>query len=279
MRALAIAVLGLWVLVAALAPWLADGAGTVDLTRVLDGPRLSLAGAFGYDELGRSIAQRVALAARNAALVAGAVVLIAGSFGTLVGLFAALRGGWADLLARRVTDALLAFPGLVLAIALAAVLQPGLASVIAALAVAGWMGFARLARGQALVLRNAEHVLAAQALGCTPARIVWRHLLPRAAGPLAVQAAGALAAAVTAEAGLAFLGLGVPPPAPSWGGMLREAGRYLPVAAHYVWAPGLALGAVALAAGILADAGTGAPRRGARPGRWRALILLRFNRP
>lgn len=252
-RTLAAGLLVLWGVVALAAPWLGTQAQAVDLERVLAGPSLETHGLLGYDELGRPIVDRVAHGARSAALVAGIAVVLAASFGSLVGLYAGLRGGWPDLLVRRTVDALLAFPGLVLAIALAAVLQPGLVSVTAALAVAGWMGFARLARGEALRLRHAEHVLAARALGAGTGRVLWCHLLPLAAGPLLVQAASALAGAVSAEAALSFLGLGVPPPAPSWGGMLREAGRYLVTAPHYVWGPGLALTAVTLAAGILAD--------------------------
>jgi peptide/nickel transport system permease protein len=253
----AFGVLALWALIALAAPWWAQGANAVDLGRVLAGPAAGAHALLGYDELGRPLADRTALGARGAALVAGAAVLIAGAGGTLLGLGAALRGGTVDLALRRLVDALLAFPGIVLALALAAALGPGRASLTAALALSMWMGFARLARGQALTLRGAEHVLAARALGCGPWRILRRHLLPRAAGPLLVHGAGALAAAVVAEAGLSFLGLGVPPPESSWGGLLREAGRYLPVAPHYLLGPGLALGAVTLAAGILADAGTG----------------------
>jgi peptide/nickel transport system permease protein len=185
--------------------------------------------------------------------VALSVVAVAGVLGTLVGTLAAYRGGWVDRLLTAVVDVFMAFPGLLLAIALAGVLGPGLDNLVIALAAVGWVGYARLARAQALSLRHREHVLAAVALGSGTARIVVRHLLPLMAGPLVVEATFGLASAVVAEAGLSFLGIGVQPPDASWGTMIREGVRYVLVAPHLVLAPGLALSAVVLAVNLAGD--------------------------
>lgn len=152
-----------------------------------------------------------------------------------------------------VVDIFLAFPGILLAIALAGLLGPGLDNVVIALTTVGWVGYARLARAQVLSLKQREHVQAAEALGSNRWRIMRRHLLPLMAAPLIVEATFGVAAVIVAEAGLSFLGLGVQPPAASWGAMIRDGTRYLLVAPHLVLAPGLALLAVVLAVNLLGD--------------------------
>jgi peptide/nickel transport system permease protein len=142
---------------------------------------------------------------------------------------------------------------LLLAIALAGALGPGIGNVILALGIVGWVGYARLARGQVLALKQADHVLAAQAIGAQPWRIILRHLLPLITAPLIVEASFGVASAIIAEAGLSFLGLGVQPPAASWGSMIRDGTRYMLVAPHLVVFPGLTLMAVVLAANMLGD--------------------------
>ena len=153
----------------------------------------------------------------------------------------------------RIVDIFLAFPGILLAIALAGILGPGIENVVIALAAVGWVGFARLARAQTLSLKNREHIQAAIALGCRLPRIVLRHLLPLLAAPLIVEATFGVAGAVIAEAGLSFLGLGVQPPAASWGSIIRDGTRYLLVAPHLVIAPGVALMLVVLSVNLLGD--------------------------
>jgi len=162
-------------------------------------------------------------------------------------------GGWADHVLVRVIDVFLAFPGILLAIALAGVLGPGLDNVIIALAAVGWVGYARLARAQVLVLKNSDQVVAARALGAKATRIIRSHLIPMISAPLIVEASFGFAGVVIAEAGLSFLGLGVQPPTASWGSMIREGTDYMLVAPHVVIAPGLALMTVVLAVNLLGD--------------------------
>jgi peptide/nickel transport system permease protein len=173
--------------------------------------------------------------------------------GTLVGTLTAYCGGWWDRVAVLLVDTFLAFPGILLAIALAGLLGPGIENVIMALTAVGWVGYARLSRAQVLSLVNREHVQAAVVLGNRRWRIVRRHLLPLMAAPLIVEATFGVAAVVIAEAGLSFLGLGVQPPTASWGTMIRDGTRYMLVAPHMVLAPGVAIMLIVLAVNLLGD--------------------------
>lgn len=247
----ALVLLATWLAAALLAGPYAAEARAVVLERTFAPP--SAAVVLGADDLGRSVALRLLLGARVSLAVALAVVVASAAVGILVGLLAAWLGGLADLLLCRLIDVFLAFPGLLLAIALAGLLGPGLGNVVIALGLVGWVGFARLARAQALALARREHVLAARALGTAAPRILWRHLLPPMRGPLVVEATFALAAVIVAEAGLSFLGLGVQPPTPSWGSMLRDGTRYLLFAPHLVLAPACALASVVVAINLLGD--------------------------
>jgi peptide/nickel transport system permease protein len=244
-------VLALWALSALAGPWLPLAPDRIDLTRILDAPG---AGAWlGTDDLGRSVLDRLLVGARTSFVVALGVVLISALLGTLIGAAAGAAGGWTDLVIVRIIDVFLAFPGILLAIALAGLLGPGLGNVVIALAAVGWVGYARLARAQVLSLRGRDHVLAARALGVGGPRILFRHLLPLALAPLLVEATFGVAAIVIAEAGLSFLGLGVQPPAASWGSMIRDGVAYMLVAPHLVLAPGLALMLVVLAVNLAGD--------------------------
>lgn len=209
---------------------------------------------LGTDELGRSVLARLMSGARISLLVAVATVLVSATIGIAVGLVAGYLGGLVDRVVGRVIDVFLAFPGMLLAIAMAAMLGPGIDNVIIALSVMGWVGYARLVRVQVMTLRRRDHVLAAQALGRGQVAIMRRHLLPLVLAPVWVEASFGMAAAVVAEAGLSFLGLGVQPPEASWGGMIRDGVRYLLVAPHLVLAPGVALFGVVLAANLFGDA-------------------------
>lgn len=244
-------VLSLWLLAALGAPLLPLDPYTVKLPQLLAGPG---AGHWlGTDELGRPVLDRLLLGARVSLVVALVVVSISAVTGVLIGTLAGFAGGVVDRAIGWLIDVFLAFPGILLAIALAAVLGPGLGNTLFALAVMGWVGFARLARVQALALRHSEHVQAARALGAGPGRIVLRHLWPLMAAPLLVEASFGVAGTVVAEAGLSFLGLGVQPPQASWGSMIRDGVRYMLVAPHLVLAPGLALSLVVLAVNRLGD--------------------------
>lgn len=209
---------------------------------------------LGQDKLGRDVLARTLAGARVSLTVALAAVAVSVTIGTGVGALAGFVGGSADLALMRVVDVLLAFPGLLLAIALAGALGPGTANVILALSVIGWTGYARLVRGEVRRIRAREHVEAAVALGVPTRLVLTRHVLPLVAAPVAVQATFGAAAAVVAEASLSFLGVGVQPPSPSWGAMLAEARSFVVEAPHLIVAPGIALTAFVLALHLLGDA-------------------------
>jgi len=208
---------------------------------------------FGRDALGRDVLSRLLYGARVSFVVGAATLAISLLVGVTLGAASGWVGGWLDEVLVRVIDVFLAFPGLLLAIALAAVLGPSLSNVVIALSVLGWPGYARLARAEVAGLRRREFVHAAEALGARPARIVLAHVLPLAAPTLLVQATFGMAGAIVAEASLSFLGLGVTPPTPSWGSMIAEGRTFMLVAPHVILFPGLALAATVLALQLLGD--------------------------
>ena len=213
----------------------------------------SLAHPFGLDELGRDILARVLAGARISFLVGFTVVTVSSAFGTLLGAIAGYFGGRIDDLISRVIDTLLAFPGLLLAIALVAVLGPSLANVLFALTIIGWVGYARLVRGQVLRAREFEYVQAAKALGASTTRILWRHIIPTALPAVVVQATLGMAGAIIGEASLSFLGLGVQPPTPSWGTMLNGGRAHILDAPHLTLFPGVAIALLVLGLNFLGD--------------------------
>jgi len=217
----------------------------------LQGP--SLAHPFGLDELGRDVLARIVHGARVSMAVGLAVVTVSSLLGTLLGATAGYFGGRVDDLISRVIDVLLAFPGILLAIALVAVLGPSLVNVVLALCVIGWVGYARLVRGVTLKIRELDFVQAARALGASPPRILLRHVIPGALPALAVQATLGMAGAILAEASLSFLGLGVQPPTPSWGTMLDAGRSHLFDAPHLTIFPGLSIAALVLGFNFVGD--------------------------
>jgi len=166
---------------------------------------------------------------------------------------AAWFGGWWDKATVLVIDIFIAFPGILLAIALSGLMGPGIMNAVVALSVVGWVGFARLARAQTLTVKHREHVTAAQALGTDTVSIAIHHILPLIMAPLVIEATFAIAGTVIAEAGLSFLGLGVQAPDPSWGSMIRDGARFMLVAPHMVLAPGMAILLVVLSINLLGD--------------------------
>ncbi|HSV17222.1 MAG TPA: ABC transporter permease [Casimicrobiaceae bacterium] len=239
-------------LVAVFAPWIApqDPLAT-SWGAIRKAP--SAAHWFGTDDIGRDVLSRVIYGAR-ASLLAGVVsVLISLSIGVPVGLLAGYAGGKTDLLISRLTDALLACPFLILAIALAAFLGPSLTNAMIAIGISATPVFIRLTRGQALAVKAEDFILAARAVGNPPWRIAIRHVLPNVAPALIVQATLAIAAAVIAEASLSFLGLGQQPPAPSWGSMLNTAKNYVDNAPWMAVWPGLSIFLLVLSFNLVGD--------------------------
>jgi peptide/nickel transport system permease protein len=226
-------------------------AATQELARRLEGP--SLSHPFGLDELGRDILARILAGARISLMVGIAVVSVSSLAGMFFGSLAGYFGGLVDDAISRVIDVLMAFPGILLAIALVAVLGPSLTNVVLALSVIGWVGYARLVRGQALRAREFEYVQAARALGAGAPRIVVRHVLPTAFPAVVVQATLGMAGAIIAEAALSFLGLGVQPPTPSWGTMLDAGRSHLFDAPHLTIFPGLSIAILVLGFNFLGD--------------------------
>lgn len=223
----------------------------IDLDQVLAAP--SRAHPFGCDALGRDLLARALWGARISLGIAAVVVSVSVIIGSLIGGASALAGGPIDELLMRTVDVVLAFPGILLAIALAAILGPGLVDLVIALAAMGWTGYARLVRGELLSLRERDYVIAAQGLGASPVRLLFFHLLPGVAAPIAVQASFGVGGIIIAEAALSFLGLGIPPPQPTWGGMLDEGRAFLLVAPHLTTVPGVAIGISVLGFNFLGD--------------------------
>lgn len=242
------------VILAVGAPWLAPyNPASQDLPARLAAP--SAAHWMGTDELGRDVLSRVIYGARVSMLVSVCVVLGAGILGLILGAVAGYFGGWFDNFVNIILiNAFLSFPGILLAIAFAAFLGPGLDKVIMALTITGWAGYARLARAQVLQAKEMDYVTAARSLGASHVRILWRHLLPNIIQPVLVQATIALAGAILAESTLSFLGLGVLAPMSSWGAMLNDARSHLFDAPHLVVFPALAVMSAVLAFNLLGDA-------------------------
>jgi peptide/nickel transport system permease protein len=239
---------------ALLAPWIAVHSPTAqDLpSRLMPPDRHHW---FGTDELGRDVLARTLYGARISLTVGFSVVLGAGVVGLAIGSLAGYFGGWFDTIVNvLLINAFLSFPGILLAIAFAAFLGPGIDKVILTLVITGWAGYARLARAQVLKVKEMEFVLAARSLGASHTRILLRHLLPNTLPPVLLQATIGLAGAILAESTLSFLGLGVLAPAPSWGAMLNDARSHLFDAPHMVIFPALGIILAVLAFNLLGDA-------------------------
>jgi peptide/nickel transport system permease protein len=252
-----IGVVLLLVLLAILAPYVAPHDPVLPSLRTRLRPPVWLEGGswrhvFGTDHLGRDILSRIIYGSR-ASLIAGvAVVAIAGSFGTVIGLVSGFRGGRVDTLMMRWVDVHIAFPGLLISLLIIAVLKPSLVTVVIALSINGWMVFARLVRSIVLSARQLPYVEAAEVIGCRPSRTIFRHILPNLAAPLMTLAVLEFARIVLAEAALSFLGVGIQPPATSWGLDVSSGRNYLFNAWWVVTFPGLAITITVLGINFLA---------------------------
>ena len=247
------AMIVVFVVLALFAPWIApQDPAHIDLPARLMGP--SSSHWFGTDELGRDILSRVIYGARVSMLVGTCVVATSLTLGLILGSIAGYYGGFLDRFLNIILmNAFMAFPGILLAIAIVAFIGPGLFNVVLALSIGGWVGYARLVRAQVLAVKEREFVEAARALGANDLRIVVRHILPNIIQPVIVQAAIGMAGAILAEATMSFLGLGVPPPTATWGSMLSDGRSHLFDAPHLVLFPALAVMLAVLSFNFVGD--------------------------
>ncbi len=250
-----VTVIAIMLVMALFAPLVArQDPNAIDLINLLDPP--SRAHWLGTDVQGRDVWARLVYGARVSLAVGLVSQAIAVSLGVTLGLLAGFYRGWVDEVVMRLADVTLAFPTLLLLIAMSAALQPSMGVVFVTIGVVGWAGMARLVRGQVLVVRDLEYVQAARALGAKPRRIMLLHVLPNVVGPVVIAATLGIAGAIMAEAALSFLGLGIQPPTASWGSMIAD-GRDLDQLRNAPWtslSPGLAIGAAVLGFNLLGDA-------------------------
>ncbi len=249
---LSLIILGLWLLMVLLVPVLELHPNEITLEKILlssDGQSF-----FGYDDLGRPLFDRLMVGAYTSFVITFGVIFVSLIAGTCIGVISGYVGGHWDHFIVRIIDIFLAFPGILLAIALSGLMGPGITNVIIALSVVSWVGYARLSRAQVMAIKQREHVQSAQALGASHSRIIIVHILPLIIAPLIIEFTFGIASVVIAEAGLSFLGLGVQAPEASWGSMIRDGTQYLLMAPHMVLVPGVSLMLVVLAVNMLGDA-------------------------
>lgn len=246
-----IVVLVLFVLVGIFAPWLAPMDPLEISTNRRGAP--SMENWLGTDEVGRDILSRIIYGSRVSLRVGLVAISIALGFGSVLGMIAGYVGGWVDTIIMRLTDVMLAFPGILLAIAVVAVLGPSLFNVMIAVGIESIPAYIRTARGSTLSVKEMEYVTAARTSGCTSARIIMKQIMPNVAGPLIVLSTIGIAGSILSAAGLSYLGLGAQPPTPEWGAMLSSARAFVRDAWWIATFPGIAIMVVVLALNLVGD--------------------------
>jgi len=247
------AIIGLLILMAVFAPVFAPYDPITDIFRGMRGVGPSPAHPFGFDHLGRDLLSRVIYGSRVALLVGLVATGIAVAIGIVVGAVAGYFGGWVDMLLSRVVDTLMAFPIIALLVVLAAVLGPSLMTTIVVIGATGWARFARVVRADVMSLKEQDFIMAARASGVRDWRIIWRHLLPNVMGPIIVLASLGIGGIIILESALSFLGLGVRPPNPSWGGTLADGRAFILRFPHIAFFPGLMIVITVLAFNFIGD--------------------------
>ncbi len=240
-----------FILIGTFGPWLIGDQGLlIHLDMELKGPS---AGRLGFAENGVDVLTSLIYGARISLLIAMTSTVISLSIGIVYGAISGFFGNRIDAIMMRIIDMLLAFPGLLLAIYIAAILSPKTINVVFALCATGWVGYARVVRAQVLSIKNYDYVIAATSLGAKTHRIILIHIIPNILGPIIIQASFGLASLILAEAALNFLGLGVPPGTPSWGALLDQGVSYLFIAPHLAIFPGICIGITVLGFNFLGD--------------------------
>ncbi|TKT74440.1 ABC transporter permease [Aquamicrobium sp. LC103] len=250
-----IAVIALLIAAAIFAPWIAPhDPARQDLMRAMTAPQWGGPHLLGTDHVGRDLLSRIIYGSRISLAIGVAVVLVSGAVGIFLGVISGYFGGRTDSLIQKMLEVFWAFPPLLLAIAIVAFLGQGLGIIIIALASQRWIPYCRLARAEAMALRDREFVVAARSLGASPARILTRHILPNIVPSMVVVGTFAMATAIISEASLSFLGLGVPPTIPTWGSMLADSRAYISTSWWMALFPGLAIFITVLAINLVGDA-------------------------
>ena len=213
----------------------------------------SSAHLLGTDKLGRDVLSRIIWGARVSLSVSLLVILFTGIIGTTLGILGGFMGGWLDSFLMRITDISLAFPGILIALLLAVILGPSFTTVVLAISLLGWAPYARLIRGDVLKLRNADFVLQARIIGCSPKRIMLTHIFPNIINPLLILATLSIGLIILVESALSYLGAGIPPPTATWGSMVADGRGLIDTAWWISFFPGLAIGLVVLSGNFLGD--------------------------